>query len=125
MKFVKPCHGDNPDLQVSEIKRSSFDPRLPEYRLKINPDHYQALLTDLQNPILNKGIQQFLVCFFLIQSICSLLWMPAFAITFCSRTKHGTDMTKMRNRLENGLKRTGEVTFPRQLHWGGSNYTLL
>ena len=48
MKFVKSSHGDNSDLQVSEIKRSSFDPRLLEHCLKINADHLQALSTDVQ-----------------------------------------------------------------------------
>jgi len=49
MKFVKPSHGDNPDSQeVSEIKRSSFNPHLPEHCVEINPDHLHALLTDVQ-----------------------------------------------------------------------------
>ena len=60
MKFVKPSHGDNPDLQkVSEIKRNSFDPRLPEHCIEINPDHLHALLTDVQKSMPNTGIQQF------------------------------------------------------------------
>lgn len=60
MKFVKPSHGDNPDSQeASEIKRSSFDPRLPEHRVEINPDHLHALLTDVQKSVPNTGLQQF------------------------------------------------------------------
>ena len=60
MKFVKPSHADNPDLQnVSEIKRSSFDPCLPEHRIEIKPDHLHALLTDVQKSVPNTGIQQF------------------------------------------------------------------
>lgn len=60
MKFVKPSHGDNPDSQeVSEIKRSSFDPRLPEHCGEINQDHLYALLTDVQKSVPNTGLQQF------------------------------------------------------------------
>ena len=60
LKFVKPSHDDNPDLQkVSEIKRSSFDPRLPEHRAEINPDHLHALLTDVQKFVPHTGIWQF------------------------------------------------------------------
>ena len=48
MKFVKPSHGDYPDSQeVGEIKRSSFDPRLPEHCVEINQHHLYALLTDV------------------------------------------------------------------------------
>ena len=36
-----------------------FDPRLPEHHLKINPDHFQALLTDVQKSIPKTGFQQF------------------------------------------------------------------
>ena len=56
---MKLSHGDNPDLQkVSEIKRSLFDPRLPEHRAEINPDHLHALLTDVQKSV-PTGIRQF------------------------------------------------------------------
>ena len=54
MKFVKPSHGDNSDLQkVSEIKRSSCDLCLPEHHL------LHALLTDVHKSVHNTGIQQF------------------------------------------------------------------
>ena len=60
MKFVKPSHSDNPDSQeVSKIKRSSFNPRLPEHRVEINLDHLHALLTDVQKSVPNTGLQQF------------------------------------------------------------------
>ena len=60
MKFVKPSHGENPDSQeVSEIKRSSFDPRLPDHRVEINRDHLYVLLTDVQKSVPNTGLQQF------------------------------------------------------------------
>ena len=44
--------------EVSKIK-SSFDPRLPEHRVEINPDHLHALLTDVQKSVPNTGPQQF------------------------------------------------------------------
>ena len=62
MKFVKPSHGDTPRSEtqgVSEIKRSSFDPRLPEHRVEIDQNHLHLLLTDLQNSVPNTGLQQF------------------------------------------------------------------
>ena len=62
MKFVKPSHGDTPRSEtqgVSEIKRSSFDPRLPEHRVEIDRNHLHLLLTDLQNSVPNTGLQQF------------------------------------------------------------------
>ena len=39
---------------MSEIKRSSFDPHLPEHRVEIN---LHALLTDVQKSVPNTGIQ--------------------------------------------------------------------
>ena len=62
MKFVKPSHGDTPrsDAQeITRIKRSLFDPRLPEHRGKIDPDNLQLLLTDLQKSVPSTGLQQF------------------------------------------------------------------
>ena len=50
MKFVKPSHGDTPrseTQEISEIKRSSFDPRLPEHRIEIDQKHLHLLLTEL------------------------------------------------------------------------------
>ena len=60
MKFVKPSHDDYPDSQeVGEIKRSSFDPRLPEHCVEINQHHLYALLTDVQKFVPNTDLQQF------------------------------------------------------------------
>ena len=62
MKFVKPCHGDTPrsDIQeISAIKRSSFDPRLPDRVGGINSDCFHTLLTDLQKSVPSTGLQQF------------------------------------------------------------------
>ena len=60
MKFVKPSHGDNPDLQAERnIKRSSFDPRLLEHRNEVNKDHLHTLLSQIQKSMPNTGLQQF------------------------------------------------------------------
>ena len=60
MKFVKPSHGDNPDLQATNsIKRSSFDPRFVEHRVEINKDHLYTLLSQIQKSVPDTGLQQF------------------------------------------------------------------
>ena len=60
MKFAKPSHGDNPDLQATNsIKRSSFDPCLVEHRVEINKDHLHTLLSQIQKSVPDTGLQQF------------------------------------------------------------------
>ena len=58
MKFIKPSHGDNPDLQAGiSIKRSSFDLHLLEHWKELNKDHLRAVLSQIQTTTPNTGLQ--------------------------------------------------------------------
>ena len=56
--FVKPCHGNDPDIKSPILKRSTFDPRQPQHRTS-SMDAVNKLLTSVENSFLRTGLQQF------------------------------------------------------------------
>ena len=46
MTFVKPSHGNDPELKKQIIKRSTFDPHQPQHRT-LNTDAINKLLTSV------------------------------------------------------------------------------
>lgn len=59
MMFVKPSHGDDPELKSQQVmKRSTFDPRQPQHRTS-NMDAINKLLTSVEKSIPSTGLRQF------------------------------------------------------------------
>ena len=58
MTFIKPSHGDDPELKKQIIKRSTFDPRQPQHRTS-NTDAINKLLTSVEKCFPRTGLQQF------------------------------------------------------------------
>ena len=86
MTFVKPSHGDDPELKSQQIiKRSTFDPRQPQHRTS-NMDAITKLLTSVEESFPCTGLQQFWRSKASNESVdaeykdCSLLWSH---VIFC------------------------------------------
>jgi len=59
MTFVKPSHGDDPEVHSSkQIKWSSFDHHQPEHRV-LDEHSVEKLLGDVLESVTNTGLQQF------------------------------------------------------------------
>ena len=58
MAFVKPCHGNDPDIKSPILKRSTFDPRQPQHRT-LSMDAVNKLLKSVENSFPRTGLQQF------------------------------------------------------------------
>ena len=58
MAFVKPYHGNDPDIKSPILKHSTFDPCQPQHRTS-NMDAVKKLSTSAENSFPCTGLQQF------------------------------------------------------------------
>ena len=58
IKFVKPCHGDDPQPSTQLLQRCSFDPCYPQHR-NLDLSCVDLLLGQVQETMPNTGLQQF------------------------------------------------------------------
>ena len=59
MRFVKPSHGDNPDLPIQRISRSTFDPRPIEHQGEVDRDRVNNLISRVRKSMPSTGLQHF------------------------------------------------------------------
>ena len=59
MRFVKPSHGDNPELPVQRISRSTFDPRPIEHQGEVDRDRVNNLISRVRKSMPSTGLQHF------------------------------------------------------------------